>query len=214
MASEPVLEGERLILRLGRKADAEEIARFHRENDLHLSRFESPKPREWLLASFWRREAERRREEWRLGASCRFLLFPRGKALGLAPGTVCGAAGLTSIVRGVLHAGWVGYALDERLQGRGLMHEALGLLVRFAFGDLNLHRLFANHSPRNERSGRVLARLGFRQEGYAPAYLLVNGAWEDHVLTGLVNAAWRVPPGLLMRDGEGGVVDVPSEGRG
>jgi ribosomal-protein-alanine N-acetyltransferase len=210
MADDPVLECERLVLRLGRRRDAEAVARFHRENDEHLSRFESPKPRAWHSESFWRGELERRREDWGAGASCRLLLFPRGTALDLSAGTVCGSVGLTAIVRGVLHAGWVGYALDERLQGRGLMHEALGRLVAFAFGDLNLHRLFANHSPRNAPSARVLERLGFRQEGFVPAYLFVNGRWEDHVLTGRVNPAWRVPPGLLRRDEAGRVVEVPS----
>jgi ribosomal-protein-alanine N-acetyltransferase len=37
------------------------------------------------------------------------------------------------------------------------------------------------------RSGRLLGRLGFVIEGYARDYLLVNGRWEDHVLTSLIN---------------------------
>jgi ribosomal-protein-alanine N-acetyltransferase len=41
----------------------------------------------------------------------------------------------------------------------------------------------ANHVPRNERSARLLARLGFEREGYAKRYLQIAGTWEDHVLT-------------------------------
>ena len=39
---------------------------------------------------------------------------------------------------------------------------------------------------RNERSGRLLERLGFEKEGYAKRYLKIDGLWEDHVLTAKV----------------------------
>ena len=39
----------------------------------------------------------------------------------------------------------------------------------------------ANYVPTNERSGRVLRRLGFVVEGYARDYLFIGGAWRDHV---------------------------------
>lgn len=35
--------------------------------------------------------------------------------------------------------------------------------------------------------------LGFKVEGYAYDYLLINGRWEDHVLTSLTNPAWTPP---------------------
>jgi ribosomal-protein-alanine N-acetyltransferase len=40
--------------------------------------------------------------------------------------------------------------------------------------------------PGNERSARLLQRLGFEQEGYAKRYLQIAGVWEDHVLTSRV----------------------------
>lgn len=57
----------------------------------------------------------------------------------------------------------------------------------FAFGTLRLHRIMANYLPHNTRSGAVLSRLGFKREGYAEAYLFINGKWQDHILTPLVN---------------------------
>jgi len=53
------------------------------------------------------------------------------------------------------------------------------------FESLRLHRVQANHLPENLRSARLLQRLGFRVEGSAHAYLFINGAWRDHVLTAL-----------------------------
>lgn len=45
----------------------------------------------------------------------------------------------------------------------------------------------ANYIPDNQRSGRVLERLGFEQEGFAKDYLEINGKWADHILTALTN---------------------------
>lgn len=70
------------------------------------------------------------------------------------------------------------------------MEEALRAAIRYAFADLRLHRVMANYMPANERSGRVLRRLGFTVEGYARDYLRIAGAWEDHVLTSFTNPDW------------------------
>ncbi|MFB0585429.1 hypothetical protein [Aeromonas salmonicida] len=39
------------------------------------------------------------------------------------------------------------------------------------------------------RSAALLERLGFEREGYARDYLMINGRWEDHILTALLNPA-------------------------
>lgn len=63
--------------------------------------------------------------------------------------------------------------------------------VRYAFDVLNLHRLETSYQPANERSGRVLRKLGFVVEGYARDYLLLNGSWRDGILVSLTNPDWR-----------------------
>jgi Acetyltransferases, including N-acetylases of ribosomal proteins len=72
------------------------------------------------------------------------------------------------------------------------MAEALQSVLGFAFGSLELHRVMANHVPGNERSARLLERLGFEREGYAKAYLHLDGRWQDHVLTALTNDRWGI----------------------
>jgi ribosomal-protein-alanine N-acetyltransferase len=71
------------------------------------------------------------------------------------------------------------------------MVEAVGAAVGYAFAVLRLHRVMANYMPHNVRSAAVLRRAGFTVEGYARDYLLINGRWEDHVLTGIVNPDWK-----------------------
>ena len=107
-----------MTLRLASRRDADEVARFYRENDLHLCAFETPKPRTWLDPAFWRGEAARLQESWEVGASCRLFVFPRGPALGEPPRAVIGTAGLTSIARGVLQGG-LGGLLAGRAGSRG-----------------------------------------------------------------------------------------------
>jgi ribosomal-protein-alanine N-acetyltransferase len=79
--------------------------------------------------------------------------------------------------------GRLGFSIDAACEGQGLMREALSAVVDFAFGELGLHRIEANHQPQNLRSAALLRSLGFDVQGYARDYLFLNGAWRDHVLT-------------------------------
>jgi ribosomal-protein-alanine N-acetyltransferase len=70
------------------------------------------------------------------------------------------------------------------------MFEALSAAIDYAFRELNIHRIMANHLLDNERSARLLQRLGFVREGVAKDYLRIDGVWRDHVLNSLTNAQW------------------------
>jgi [ribosomal protein S5]-alanine N-acetyltransferase len=99
----------------------------------------------------------------------------------------------SNIIRSVFQASHLGYKLAEHAQHHGYMTEAARAGIEFAFGILRLHRIMANYLPHNHRSGAVLNRLGFKSEGFAEAYLFINGKWQDHVLTSLVNPESVVP---------------------
>jgi ribosomal-protein-alanine N-acetyltransferase len=71
------------------------------------------------------------------------------------------------------------------------MSEAVRAVIRFAFEDLDLHRLEASYNPANERSANLLKACGFEVEGTVRGSLLINGVWCDHVLTSLLNPDWR-----------------------
>jgi [ribosomal protein S5]-alanine N-acetyltransferase len=95
-------------------------------------------------------------------------------------GGIAGLININNIVRGSFQCGAIGYAAFAPLAGRGYLSEGLRLAVALAFGELGLHRLEANIQPGNEASRRLVRRLGFRLEGYSPAFLRVDGAWRDH----------------------------------
>jgi ribosomal-protein-alanine N-acetyltransferase len=80
---------------------------------------------------------------------------------------------------------------DSKEEGKGLMFEALREAIRYVFVEKRLHRIMANYMPSNVRSANLLKKLGFVEEGYAKEYLLINGRWEDHILTALTNRGWE-----------------------
>jgi ribosomal-protein-alanine N-acetyltransferase len=123
---------------------------------------------------------------------------------------VVASINFTQIARGPFLACSLGYAIDHRFEGRGLMYEALSACLTHMFVVERLHRISAGYLPVNERSGRLLRKLGFVVEGYARDYLFIDGAWRDHILTALVNPnpvlpeladPALVPPEVVARAG-------------
>ncbi|MDP0492521.1 MAG: GNAT family N-acetyltransferase [Verrucomicrobiota bacterium JB023] len=86
----------------------------------------------------------------------------------------------------------LGFALAKRFWFHGYMAEALPVLLSFAFGEMKLHRVWADTDPRNDRSIRVLERLGFRREGVLREHYLIHGESQDAVVYGLLNSDWRL----------------------
>ncbi|TDT72411.1 acetyltransferase (GNAT) family protein [Hypnocyclicus thermotrophus] len=61
------------------------------------------------------------------------------------------------------------------------MSEAVNEIIKFAFDNLNLHRIEANVLPRNKASMKVLEKNGFILEGYSKDYLKIDDEWKDHI---------------------------------
>lgn len=85
----------------------------------------------------------------------------------------------------------IGYILSPQGWGRGYMYEALSALLEYAFHELNLNRIEADTDPRNERSVRLLGRLGFSQEGLFRERCIVDGEISDAAMFGLLRREWN-----------------------
>lgn len=180
------LHTERTLLRLAEPEDVAEILAFHTRNYAHLAPSSPHRPESFLTEAHWQQAIARDREDFAAGRSARLLL-----CLAEDPQRIIGAVNLNNITRGAAQYADLGYALDAEMQGKGLMPEAVRAVIAFAFGPLNLHRIRACYLPTNERSGAVLRRLGFVVEGYARDYLLIDGRWQDQILTSLINPNWH-----------------------
>jgi ribosomal-protein-alanine N-acetyltransferase len=183
----PLIHTRRLALVVPDPSDAERMLRYATDNREHLAPWEPIRPESYFTLASWRRDLAMARPEFRQGISLRLILLD-GTDL---RGPVLGTANFRNIVRGVFQACHLGYSLDHRKQGQGLMREALEGAINYAFKEMNLHRIMANHMPANDRSARLLVSLGFQREGLAKDYLMIAGAWRDHILTSLVNPAWQ-----------------------
>ena len=106
--------------------------------------------------------------------SCRLVVTDTGE--------LAGVYNLSQIARGGFQNAYLGYYAFEPLAGTGLMRVAMSLVFAHAFDELGLHRLQANVQPDNVRSRKLLESTGWREEGFAPRYLFIDGAWRDHVL--------------------------------
>lgn len=177
-----MIETQRLTLRLPQVADIVQVIRYYTENRDHLQPYSPTFAPDFLDESVWREQVRSRLHEFAVGESFRAFLFPRS-----APQTIVGNLNLTQVHRGFAQSCFLGYNLARDEQGKGYMTEAVGATVAFAFETLKLHRVSASYMPSNVRSAAVLERCGFEIEGHAKAYLLINGRWEDHVLTAITN---------------------------
>lgn len=112
-------------------------------------------------------------------------------------GELVGQVTVSSVVRGALQSASVGYWVSEQVAGQGVMTAALALVVDHCFGPVGLHRVEADIRPENGPSRRVVDKLGFREEGYRPKFLFIDGEWRDHLCFALT--VEDVPEGMLTR---------------
>jgi [ribosomal protein S5]-alanine N-acetyltransferase len=183
-----LIETQRLIIRLPEMADVPEIIRYYGENRAHLQPFSPTFAPDFLDETTWVEQVRVRSGEFALGDSFRGFLSTR-----LAPHTIVGNLNLTQVHRGAFQSCVLGYNLARDEQGKGYMTEAVAGAVAFVFETWKLHRVAANYMPHNTRSAAVLQRCGFHVEGHASAYLLINGRWEDHVLTAITHPDLSFP---------------------
>ncbi len=116
--------------------------------------------------------------------------FIKNGTIALVPkqtGRVAGSIGLhdTSVSRLVrcIKSLELGYVLDERLWGRGLMTEAAEAVARHAFRDMGLGALWSGCFEGNERSRSVQRKLGFREAYVKKTHSdALNRDFVEHIL--------------------------------
>ncbi|HYX52658.1 MAG TPA: GNAT family protein, partial [Candidatus Limnocylindrales bacterium] len=60
----------------------------------------------------------------------------------------------------------LGYWIEEAQGGKGYVTEAARKMLRYGFRELGLNRIQACYVARNVASGRILERIGMKQEGH------------------------------------------------
>jgi [ribosomal protein S5]-alanine N-acetyltransferase len=112
-------------------------------------------------------------------------------------GRFAGQVTVNNIVRGSAQFASIGYWLDQRWAGRGVMPRAVALVIDHCFTTAGLHRIEVAIRPENSNSLRVVEKLGLREVGYAPKFLHIDGDWRDHRIYAITRE--ECPEGLLAR---------------
>lgn len=100
-------------------------------------------------------------------------------------GEFAGQLTVTNIVGGSAKFASVGYWIDSKYAGQGFIPIAVALACDYCLFDMGLHRIDIAIRPENTPSLRVVEKLGFREIGYAPRFLHIDGEWRDHRLFAL-----------------------------
>lgn len=84
-----------------------------------------------------------------------------------------------------------GYMLRHDQWGKGIMTEAVGLVLRYAFTECDFHRIGASHFGNNPASGQVMLKCGMKLEGIHREYVCKNGQWLDMHEYGILRREWE-----------------------
>ena len=169
------LVGPRVILRPLQRQDEKQWAEIREVSRSFLERWEPKWPSDATSPAAFRRRLKRFSAEWRDGTTYSFLIFNR------SDDRLCGGITLSNIRRRVAQSGSVGYWVGAPYARKGVMSEAVQLLLNFSFDTLGLHRIEAACLPSNGPSRGLLEKSGFVQEGLARKFLRIDGMWQDHV---------------------------------
>lgn len=177
------LNGFRVMVRPPREEDWSAWAQLRGANRDYLKPYEPRWAENCLTRDFFARRLRRQANDWLGDRAYSFLIFSR------EDDALIGGINLNHVCRGAAQHAQMGYWLAEEHQGLGYMSEAARLVIKYAFQTLKLKRINASCLPDNERSVGLLQRLGFEEEGFAKAYLQIDGQWQDHRLFGLNSGA-------------------------
>jgi len=184
-------------LRPVRMRDAAQWSRIRLADRGHLEPWEPSADLDWEARqsiSAWPSVCSGLRAEARKGRMLPFAIELDGQ--------FCGQMTVGNVTHGALRSAWIGYWVASTATGGGVATAALALGLDHCFGPVMLHRVEATVRPENAASRRVLAKVGFREEGLLQRYLDVDGAWRDHLLVAItVEEVYGSVTSALVRAG-------------
>lgn len=179
------IRGSRILLRPPQVSDEGEWIAVRKRNKKFLKPYEPSWSRDALTPAFFQRRIVRQRRDWVNDRAYAFFIFKQPPNKDERPKMI-GGININNVCRGAAQFASLGYWLDEWHQGQGFMRAALRMIIYFSYEELKLNRLNASVLPDNESSQNLLRRVGFEEEGFAKAYIEIDGKWQDHILFGLV----------------------------
>lgn len=176
LAGFSTLQTERLILRPVQPDDAE--AMFDYLRDEETVRFITVPPVKTL------------KEVIENSIQSYFMLDPIGKWAIVYDQTMVGTIDLR--LNEAHRQAEIGYVLNKRYWGQGIMPEAAQAILAVGFDQLQLVRIFSEHDTRNPKSGRVMTKIGMQQEGVALKSQIIKGEIVDMVHYAITDTQYKM----------------------
>jgi [ribosomal protein S5]-alanine N-acetyltransferase len=176
----PILETSRLLLRPFALQDAPTLAQLAGRREIADTTISIPHPYTEEQAQCWIADSAD--------------LYAQGKAIVFGmqlkeEGSLIGAVGLRDIDDEHSLAE-MGFWVAVERWGQGYATEAARTALAYGFEQLGLNRIYAHHMVKNPASGRVLARIGMKQEALLRQRVRKWGVFEDVVLMVILRAEW------------------------
>jgi RimJ/RimL family protein N-acetyltransferase len=80
---------------------------------------------------------------------------------------------------------------EKNQQGKGVGKQACALLLKHAFEQLDLHRVYCATSDKNIGMQRLAGALGFKEEGRSREAQFKNGVFNDFIHYGILRSEWK-----------------------
>lgn len=168
---------ERLLLRLFLKSDAEAVTKLCNNYNIYKNTLYLPYPYVTQDALLW---IEHHLENFNANKSYEFAVTDK------ETGELYGAIALSH--NQAFHHGEIAYWIGEEYWGHGYATEAAQAILQFAFKEKQYHKVFARYFQSNPASGRVLQKLGMKQEGILKEHVIKENRYEDLVYYGIIHS--------------------------
>jgi RimJ/RimL family protein N-acetyltransferase len=178
---QPTLQTERLILRPFQLSDALDVQRLAGAPEVAATTLNVPHPYEDGMAEAWittHAEGATKHPHTTLAITLR------------DSGELCGSISLVIDCRH--QRAELGYWIGVAFWRKGICTEAAREVLRYAFEDLNLHRVHATHMTCNPASGRVMQKIGMMHEGQLREHYMKNDCFVDTEQYGLLKSDWLI----------------------
>lgn len=172
----PTLQTTRLTLRPYALIDAANLVRLAGAREVAATTLRIPHPyHEQDAIEFINSCAA----DFELGRSTRFAIAER------KDDALCGGIGLRIMPEH--RRAELGYWLGVPYWGKGYATEACQEVLRYGFETLKLRRIFASYVTDNPASGRVLEKIGMRNEGILRSHICKWEVFHDLVYCGILD---------------------------